>query len=259
MVISVRLEAIRKGSEELRGGVTERPDIKLVENQLTTLGKNAVTMVADMGLKRNILQVRLEPGCNELRIVSVVSGRVSVNGELVDAHTVLEAGDVLSLHAPQRAYEYKVVFEGGIAGPAPADASAAPPRVAAPGSCCLELIAEEFICAVCLDLQVQATTLVPCGHSFCKACVAATCPICSSAIHTTVSCRAIDNAIALLVSRGHAVAPDDAQVYQQRLREATKSTSRSSKNATPKKRKLNARVSAGRSVGASFTAAISID
>lgn len=273
MVLSVRLKAIHKGSPEvLRGGVAERPDIELQLHQLTTLGKNSVTMIADMGLKRNIVQLRLEPKhhhqhTNSIRIISVASGRVSVNGELVGSQALLEAGDIMSLHAPERAYDYQVVVDGDDepeASPAKAGAQLKPNDAAAVTN--LQHIAEEFTCAVCLDLQVQATTLVPCGHSFCKACVATApvCSICSASIATTVSCRVLDNVICSLVSTNQVFSPDDAQVYQERMQGIATNdrsgTRAKNKMHTPKKRKSAAHTSGGSVVtGASVFDAISID
>lgn len=275
MVVSGRLRAIHKaGSEILRCGVSERPDVVLVENSLLTLGKNATTMIADMGLKRNALQIRLEPN-HEIRLVSAASGRVSVNGELVDplARTLLVAGDVISLHAPERAYDYKVEIERSTeSAQAPAFALN-PPKVeqlADSGRLfALSTIAEEFACAFCLDIQVQATTLVPCGHSFCKSCVVqiSECCSCRSAFRETVPCRALDNVIASLVQHsnniGNVFSPDDVHVYQQRMETANRGSSRckSTRTKTPKKRKLVCPVVSTGSVmpGETAAGAISID
>jgi ribosomal 50S subunit-recycling heat shock protein len=270
MLESVRLQAIHKEEEELRSGVSERPDVVLVHNTLVTLGKNSTTMIADSGMKRNTLQIRLEPN-SKIRLVSVACGRVSVNGELVDSQTLCVAGDVISLHAPERAYDYEVVVEGAAETDDDDEASLPPPAAlhAQPQQATAGLahIAEEFTCAFCLDLQVQATTLVPCGHSFCKACVAqiSECCSCRSKFHETVPCRVLDNVIASLVSKAQVFAADDMQVYQQRIQSAAAGARRSprTKKLTPKKRKLTiAHVSGGslaQGNGASAVDAISID
>ena len=44
------------------------------------------------------------------------------------------------------------------------------PHAAAADTATSRAIGEELICAVCLDIQIQCTLLVPCGHSFCKQC-----------------------------------------------------------------------------------------
>ena len=47
---------------------------------------------------------------------------------------------------------------------------------------------EECTCPFCLEIQVQSTTLVPCGHSFCEECVV-NCQECPTVrIVTTQSC-----------------------------------------------------------------------
>lgn len=85
----------------------------------------------------------------------------------------------------------------------------------------LKLIAEEFNCAICLELLVHATTMVPCGHSFCRTCVASltVCSVCSSKVSTRVPCRTLDNAIATLVASHQVFEPDDEHAYQERMEE----------------------------------------
>jgi hypothetical protein len=79
-------------------------------------------------------------------------------------------------------------------------------------------IAEEFMCAFCLDVLVQATTLVPCGHTFCLSCVKhKTCPTCRADINTTVPCRAMSNAIQAMTCTQSYFTQDDLEVYRQRV------------------------------------------
>jgi hypothetical protein len=63
---------------------------------------------------------------------------------------------------------------------------------------------EEFTCPCCLEIIVHATTLVPCGHTFCRACWVdgPTCHTCRAPCQGTVACRALDNAIESLVRQG---------------------------------------------------------
>ena len=80
-------------------------------------------------------------------------------------------------------------------------------------------VREELYCPLCLDLQVRSTVLVPCGHNFCRACIAGNsssnssssnnnnstssslkeCPICRETVASQVPNRAMDNIIHGLV------------------------------------------------------------
>ena len=71
------------------------------------------------------------------------------------------------------------------------------PHAAAADTATSRAIGEELICAVCLDIQIQCTLLVPCGHSFCKQCCrnSKTCPICQAPVQTTAPNRVADRII----------------------------------------------------------------
>ncbi|GKY98943.1 hypothetical protein MPSEU_000850100 [Mayamaea pseudoterrestris] len=76
---------------------------------------------------------------------------------------------------------------------------------------------EECFCPYCLEIQVQSTTLVPCGHAFCKECVSSCneCPTCRTAVQSQVPCRTVDNIIHSMV-KSNFFSADDAQVYEER-------------------------------------------
>jgi rubredoxin len=82
--------------------------------------------------------------------------------------------------------------------------------------------AEEFSCPVCLEIQYQSTTLVPCGHSLCRGCISAgsgkstTCPVCRATSRQQVPNRCIDNAITALSHCPRFFNPDDLAVYLER-------------------------------------------
>lgn len=98
-------------------------------------------------------------------------------------------------------------------------------------------IAEEFTCAMCQDLIVDAVSL-DCGHQFCTSCVedwtkgnnrAKLCPTCRNDITVMVPCLQIDASIDRMVSAGK-VPADDAEEYTRR-REAA----RLARNGKPRK------------------------
>ena len=88
---------------------------------------------------------------------------------------------------------------------------------------------DELCCAICLDIMVQSTLCVPCGHSFCQSCLAhqtpssatttttattTTCPTCRRNITGTVPNRQLDNVIGLVMP---SLADDDQEHYRDRL------------------------------------------
>lgn len=104
-------------------------------------------------------------------------------------------------------------------------AASSPPTTTVPSgpdvATSLKHIEEEFTCPVCLELLIQATTMVPCGHLFCRSCVAslAVCSVCAATVSTRVPCRTMDNVIATLVASRRFFYPDDEQAYRERLME----------------------------------------
>jgi hypothetical protein len=63
-----------------------------------------------------------------------------------------------------------------------------------------------------------ATTLVPCGHVFCKVCVQTNCPTCSAIVKSTVTCRPLDNMISVF-ARENVLDAADVDVYRERMKQ----------------------------------------
>jgi Zinc finger, C3HC4 type (RING finger) len=68
-------------------------------------------------------------------------------------------------------------------------------------------IGQEFICVCCMDIMIQPTTIVPCGHTFCNQCIFRTinldkevCPNCRANIVATVPNRSVSNAIRSIIA-----------------------------------------------------------
>jgi hypothetical protein len=85
---------------------------------------------------------------------------------------------------------------------------------------------DDLHCPLCLEIQVQAITLVPCGHSLCLSCwneaVAAasrtTCCQCDQAVTAHVMAHAMNNVIAGLVATSPALfSHDNVEEYHERL------------------------------------------
>jgi len=82
----------------------------------------------------------------------------------------------------------------------------------------LSSFCELFSCDICLELQVESTTLVPCGHSFCAACVLDECPSCRSAVRDAAPNRTLDQAIDNLTRAAPACFDaGDLEVYRKRM------------------------------------------
>ena len=79
-------------------------------------------------------------------------------------------------------------------------------------------LSDEIQCAICLEIQVHSVTLVPCGHSFCAACVTglAECPQCRSKTSQFVVSRQLDSLISTLVSVPGLLDAEDVQEYHER-------------------------------------------
>jgi hypothetical protein len=78
---------------------------------------------------------------------------------------------------------------------------------------------EEAACAVCMEIMVEATAIVPCGHMFCKICVSSLseCPNCRSVVQRNIPLKGMDNIIHKLVLSGNVFCPHDVQQYWKRL------------------------------------------
>jgi hypothetical protein len=247
---TVMLEAISfRVDEVLRSDVQKRSDISVPTGMLT-LGKNGTTGIADSDLHRRVARIihTEQPPHLEMVVELQSIGKVSVNGELVGRHIFLKNKDIVRLHASRLSYDYRVrldsapIHDNNVSAPiselsttavimqqpisqqAPAneDAMTASKTSQPPPPSHLHAIAEEFHCALCLEIQVESTLLIPCGHAFCKGCVEKSehCITCRQPITSTIPCRPINNAIAALVrlDPAHsAFEQNDIEHYKQRM------------------------------------------
>lgn len=70
-------------------------------------------------------------------------------------------------------------------------------------------ISEELTCPLCLDIIVEATTLVPCGHTVCLSCIPSAltvschsmkeCPVCRDKFTQTFPCRVVNNIVETMI------------------------------------------------------------
>jgi hypothetical protein len=135
--------------------------------------------------------------------------------------------------------------------PSPPKAGGAASNASSPATALTNSLAhpatEECACPFCLEIQVQSTSLVPCGHAFCKECVAACteCPTvctsnerlyllvcgyvcrislpiypsrplqCRAVVQSQIPCRTVDNIVQAMV-KSNFFSADDVQVYEER-------------------------------------------
>lgn len=89
------------------------------------------------------------------------------------------------------------------------------------------MIAQEFMCPCCWEIMFQATTLLPCGHTFCNGCIfhasridtpnGDKCPTCRETITDTMPNRFVNNCIEILTSSKSCFAEEDIELYQSRV------------------------------------------
>lgn len=183
---SIVLQAVHGPDEVLRGEVTQRSDIT-VASATITLGKNALTGIADSGLRRKMVAIRTTTTSHAAKLQLQVPEDVSSHGGVVllNYATVpngttrpLHHGDVVTLssssssggtdhHHHHRVYSYRVVLP-----PTEDDtnsSSTSPNKKRRVESTTTnnkattskqQRAADEMACPICLDILVRATLLV---------------------------------------------------------------------------------------------------
>lgn len=252
------------GAEVLRAGTPTRPLIEVHQAAEKFLGRNSTTQIHDPRISRKIAAVAWRfPNDSSassweltLKLQVGTQGKVNVNDMPATTDTPLFDGDIIAVLASDLtvSYSYRVEIpdhptstttttttsnSGAKKRPAPAATEAAAP--AAP----TVDVSQEFVCAVCLDILVEAMTAVPCGHSFCRSCIAGNvrqCPTC----RTRLVCqpfpsRQLDEAIAQLVDgQPEMFQGDDVEQYYTRSNRtkppAAASVAAGAENAIPNKK-----------------------
>jgi hypothetical protein len=151
---------------------------------------------------------------------------VTVNGKKTCYGCRLRDGDILSFQSSAGTHRYKILIQQTAETPRklPAMESSSIATFEEHQAACASFsaAAEEFSCPVCLEIQFQSTSLVPCGHSLCRSCIcvgpgkSTSCPVCRAASRQQVPNRAIDNAIAALSHCPGFFNTDDLAAYMER-------------------------------------------
>ena len=231
------LQASHQPGEVLRQDLEKRLDVHFQPGDRKFLGRNSTTGIAAQDVMRKECTVEMEKDGSLL--IANIKTSVWVNGMPLLPGAKQKLTEGLTISVLEGLYPYTVVSaEASVAGkrhspsrkrtaakaalPPSSPTPRKPAAVATPvkaSSALSSATLEEFCCPVCLEIQVQATTLVPCGHSFCLACQrsASECPTCRARIQTRVPCRALNNVIAALASGGHFLDDEDVQHYHERM------------------------------------------
>jgi hypothetical protein len=174
--MEILLQSVPAANEILRADLGgKRSDVPLQNGVAVVLGKNAITGIADSSVKRKMIRVQaIDHRFVRLEALVTEWDKISVNGKSINAANItLRNNDVLSLHGETYSYSYKVII---LKKPQPrhlppiphssspsTKSSFAKKRKAPPVTSTITAdLTEEFSCPVCLDLFVEATSLVRC-------------------------------------------------------------------------------------------------
>jgi hypothetical protein len=204
-------------------------------DEFLALGRNGITKILNAQMSRRLAKVqwtwdgKQQVPTLTIHAVGGSQGTTRVNQTIVasDKPLILQDGDLISLESPDEStFDYHVQIT--LADSPAVDMSThetAAQEVSSSSSSSpahMEHI-QEFTCAICLEIMVEPVTAVPCGHSFCKECLATSvqqCPTCCTAFQCQpFLSRSLDHAIALLVDlQPHLFASDDVQQYTSRTK-----------------------------------------
>jgi hypothetical protein len=178
--MEILLQSVPAANEVLRADLGgRRSDVPLKNGVAVVLGKNVLTGIADSTVMRKMVRVQaIDHRFVRLEALVTEWDKISVNGKSISAaHINLRGNDVLSLHGETYSYSYKVIIlkkpqqqqqHSHHLPPMPHVSipsstrlsSSAKKRKAPPTSSTIADLTEEFSCPVCLDLFVEATSLV---------------------------------------------------------------------------------------------------
>lgn len=194
-----------------------------------------------------LLQRQSLPHVTKLRLClsTYQKSCVTINYEAIrdDTAAYVYEGDILSLQSRSYSYDYVAIIhpvsdasavslpgvpfdEEEAAFAAPASTTATPPKeTTKTPQLWQRLTQDEFTCAICWELQVQSTTMVPCGHSFCHACIRGKraiqlCPLYNAQPLSYAPNWIVDNCLSVLTEKASAeelrLPPEDVVSYKKR-------------------------------------------
>lgn len=201
------LVPIHDDSEELKDGLIRRPILQIQRDGASplVLGRNHTTGIASPNIPKNAATVCYLQNKNQVWLerhshhCSVIRKQ---DGAVVPLSASLQNGDVVRLY--KQDYAYRVEFNE---------------NDEKNGTIVLQQTSEECMCAVCMEIMVSASAVVPCGHVFCKECLSGIteCPNCRFPVQSALPIKTMDNVISKLVESSLVFSETDVQHYQSRV------------------------------------------
>lgn len=196
------LEPIHRQNEVLLHGLVRRPTLQLSHGLPLVLGRNHTTGIALTSISRMAATITYS------------DGKVLLSQGSTIRH--LAHGDVVCLQKQPSGYAYRVHLHETPT----TTATTSCPTTTTPTTCPLQEASEEVVCAVCMEIIVEATAVVPCGHTYCGACLNSLteCPNCRLAVTQTTPLKGMDSLIHKLVLSQKVFCPHDTQQYWKRIK-----------------------------------------
>lgn len=219
------LEPVQGNGEILRERFSQRPVIAVRDDDTETimLGRNSTTAISCPNIRRKLARVYVHQqqlliqGHTEDTVYGLNETPITGN-----KRQTLHHDDIIALATTTGpSYKYRVnILSSSAVSAVSASTSNVSPRKRKEA---LQHRADEFTCAICLELLVQAHILVPCGHMLCQVCVASSqkCPTCRQPIQRKMPCPTLDAAIDALV-QSNWFPSDDMKDYRQRKEKLSK-------------------------------------
>jgi hypothetical protein len=250
--ILTKLVPINPESKEV---LHDRPTLIIQRDPPVLLGDNDSTGIVDPALSHFVVKVykkgtKIYAFCfKDSRGGVVVNGRAMYPGERRE----LKNGDLVALtdgsdSTSPVAYEYRVrrtetvrltpdtadsatvaaaAVARAVSSSSVADADPAAQRQPQLSEEAMESIRGETECSICMEIMVEPSTIVPCGHSFCKDCLKhqSACAVCRGPIHTQVVCKNLENLIESMVkaSNNRIFERNDVESYHSRTKRSSTS------------------------------------
>ena len=185
-----------------------RPILRLHPDKPMVIGRNDVnTAIEEQSVSRELLKLEWRAG--KLHCIPLKDQHfVRVGNENLEGEAILNHGDVFSLWKDKYSYQVRYTTK------------AATTTNSSEQQLSLEAkrkLTDHIACPICLELMVDATILVPCGHRFCKQCCAGPeCATCRTAVQSRIQDRLLNGLVSDLVQE-RCVDADDSSMYLARI------------------------------------------
>lgn len=180
-----------------------RPTVRVYPDKPLVLGRNKVSMIELAYISREHLKIEWKDDSVLLATPLTEKHFIQINDKLVKGPTEIKNDEILSLCNDQVSYQVRYVSLATKSSELSADAK--------------RKFTDHVTCPVCMELLVDTTVLVPCGHRFCKKCCPRDeCATCRSTIQSIVADKLYDSFISDLVDE-QCLDTDDSESYKQRI------------------------------------------